>query len=286
MRGRKIEFGLLNREWLWGKALLILLIWLPLVPGLSARDRAQEQAARIVGQIQRADYEGDRTALKRLYDELAPFAKNQDIAARVEYWRGFALWRRTINGFNDKVEPTALQEDLRQAIDEFDRAVKLDPDFVDAKIGKLSCLGLLAFATRQQDPGSTRVQQLIGETRQLWKDVEPAAQANPRFFWVIGPMVWNTPPERAGGQTKAIEGYEKGLDAMRNHKAVTKNPLEPSWGEPELLMSLAWSNLNRTTPDVKVAEQYAQSALDLVPDWHYVRDILMPQIQNAKKKQG
>src|SRR5580658_3570315 len=49
-------------------------------------------------------------------------------------------------------------------------------------------------------------------------------------------------------------------------------------------MSLAWSNLNRTMPDLSAAEQDAQAALKLVPYWHYVRDILMPQIRAAQAK--
>src|SRR2546430_8743373 len=40
------------------------------------------QAQRIVSQIQRADYEGDRTALKKYYDELTPFLENKELAAR------------------------------------------------------------------------------------------------------------------------------------------------------------------------------------------------------------
>jgi hypothetical protein len=47
-------------------------------------------------------------------------------------------------------------------------------------------------------------------------------------------------------------------------------------------MNLAWSNLSRTTPDLRAAEQYAQAALKMVPYWDYVRDILTPQIQAAK----
>jgi hypothetical protein len=47
-------------------------------------------------------------------------------------------------------------------------------------------------------------------------------------------------------------------------------------------MNLAWSNLHKTAPDIPAAKQYAASALQLVPYWHYVRDILVPQIQNAK----
>jgi hypothetical protein len=74
------------------------------------------------------------------------------------------------------------------------------------------------------------------------------------------------------------------LEAVRNQKGNASDPLEPSWGEPELLMSLAWSNLNRTTPDLNAAEQDAQAALKIVPYWHYVRDILMPQIRAAQAK--
>jgi hypothetical protein len=74
------------------------------------------------------------------------------------------------------------------------------------------------------------------------------------------------------------------LEALRNQKRGVVDPLEPSWGEPEFLMNLAWSNLNRTTPDLKAADQYVQAALKLVPYSHYVRDILMPQIQAAEAK--
>jgi hypothetical protein len=49
-------------------------------------------------------------------------------------------------------------------------------------------------------------------------------------------------------------------------------------------MNLAWSNLNRSTPDLKAAEEDAQAALKLIPYWHYVRDILMPQIRAAQAK--
>jgi uncharacterized protein YciI len=74
------------------------------------------------------------------------------------------------------------------------------------------------------------------------------------------------------------------LEAVRNQKRDVVDPLEPSWGEPELLMSLAWSNLNRTAPDLNAAEQGAQAALKMVPYWHYVRDILMPQIRAGQAK--
>ena len=54
------------------------------VSGQSAR----ETVVKIVAQIQRADYEGDRAALKRLYGELTPFVEDKELASRVRYWPG------------------------------------------------------------------------------------------------------------------------------------------------------------------------------------------------------
>ena len=152
---------------------------------------------------------------------------------------------------------------------------------MEPKIGAGSSLGYLMFLHRK-DP--TLMQELLQQASPLLKESLATAPDNPRLHWVLGPIRWSSPPERGGGQDKAFEIYNKGLEALRNQKRGVIDPLEPSWGEPELLMNLAWSNLNRTTPDLKAADQYAQAALKLVPYWHYVRDILMPQIQAAEAK--
>jgi len=239
---------------------------------------ARQKVIDIVAQIQRADYEGDRAALKRLYEELAPFADDQDLASRVRDWRGFALWRRALNGFNESADPKELEHDLKQAVDEFDAAVSKDPGFVDAKVGAVSCLSNLLFLN-QSNPA--RVQELVAQGVPRSKEAQAAAPENPRLLWVLGANRWVAPAERGGGQDKAMETYQKGLEAARKQKGSVADPLEPSWGEPELLTNLAWANLHRTTPDLNAAEQYARSALELVPYWHYVRDILIPQINAA-----
>jgi hypothetical protein len=63
------------------------------------------------------------------------------------------------------------------------------------------------------------------------------------------------------------------------------DPLEPSWGKPDLMMSLAYSYLYEKDRDVDSAERNARSALELVPNWYYVRDILLHQILTAKEKE-
>src|SRR6202451_2026401 len=81
-------------------------------------DTSRDSIIRIMNQIQRADYEGDRTALKRLHDELTPIPEDNKLTSRVLYWRGFAMWRRAIHGFNETPTPEDLEEDLTQAVTE------------------------------------------------------------------------------------------------------------------------------------------------------------------------
>jgi hypothetical protein len=243
-------------------------------------DDAREQAARIIAQIQRADYEGDRAAMQRGFDELRPFVEDQKLASRVRYWRGFAQWRRAINGFNDTVDPKELEQNLNSALDEFKIAMEKDPTFVDAKVGAISCLGFLAFMNRKDQ---TCAKELVGKILPLVKEADEMAPDNPRLIWVHGPILWNSPPERGGGQDKAIQNYQRGLEACSKIR-TSDDPLEPSWGKPELMMSLAYCYLNADSVDLSAAEGYARNALEIVPYWHYVREILLPQIVAAKAK--
>lgn len=203
--------------------ILAILIFAPgTVKATPAADPSREQVVRIVNQIKRADYEGDRVALQRLRIQLTPFVVKKGLSSRVRYWRGFALWRRAINGFNDHVDPKDLQADLMQALDEFDDAVAKDPNFVDAKIAALGCAGYLAFGTGEKD--SQRVEQWIDKGRKLQAEAQGADPDNPRLMWVDGPGVWFTPADHGGGQAKAIEVYRKGLETIRRTKTASRDP--------------------------------------------------------------
>jgi hypothetical protein len=260
-------------------ALLAAFVSLSAIQTAGANDSVK-QVAPIVVQILYADYEGDRAAMQKGYDDLKPFLGDKELASRIRYWRGFAQWRRAINGFNDGVDPKELEQNLKDALDEFKIAMEQDPKFADAKVGTISCLGYLAFMNRKDQ---ARTKELVSQIMPLVKQADEMAPDNPRLIWVHGPILWNTPPERGGGQDKAIANYQRGLEVCSKTKA-SDDPLEPSWGKPELMMSLAYSYLNAKPSDVNAAERYARDAVEIVPYWHYVRDILLPQILAAKAK--
>lgn len=263
----------------WQKIVFFLIFW---IAAASASTAAPPEVLQAVEQIRKTDYEGDRAALKKLSELLAPYADDKNFGSRVRYWRGFALWRRSINGFNEKeIQEKDLEPDLRLAIDEFQKAAAQDPEFVDAKIAAMSCMGYVAYINREN---TERVKEFRTQAAPLKEELMKISPDNPRLIWVMGPWLWNTPVEKGGGQDKAIESYQKGLELIRNRKDIPNDPLEPNWGEPELLMNLAWSYSNQTQPDLEAAEKTARDALAIVPYWHYVRDILLPQINDAKAK--
>jgi hypothetical protein len=239
-------------------------------------DRAE--IAHLVSQIRRADYQGDRTTLKKAYDGLSAFLANNEFASRVRYWRGFALWRSAINAGNDSVDPQEMEQEFNQAADEFKDALAKDPGFVDAKVGMISCLGYIAYFHRKD---RERTQKLLDQIFPLVKEAKEAAPDNPRLIWVMGPILWYTPADRGGGLDKVIENYERGVEVCSKTKTPEDN-LEPSWGKPELMMSLAYTYLQKNPPNVEAAERHARGALELVPEWRYLKEILLPQIVAAK----
>ena len=245
---------------------------------LSGPNDARHSVTAIVQKIERADYEGDRAALKLLHDELAPFVADHELGARVLYWRGFSLWRRSLNGFNEDADRKELEDDLRQCVVDFKEAWARDPGLLDAKGGAASCLVNHSFLIMSSDRAGSR--QMFQESATLLDEALAGSPDNPRLLWVQGTNEFYG--RENGAQDRAIATYERGLALARKQKSGTADPLDPAWGEPELLMNLAFANLHKTAPDLDAANSYAQNALLLVPYWHYVRDILLVQIQKAR----
>jgi hypothetical protein len=246
----------------------------PAAPPPPPPETPHDAVVRIAARIRKADFEGDRERLTALFQEMEPFTEGP-LASRARYWRGFALWRRASNGFNDGVPNAELVEDLNGAIAEFQQSLSLDPAFVDAKIGEAGCVGSLAPAS----PTSERPQ-LLRRQWSLLLEAQKEAPENPRLAWVLGTAKWSAPAKQGGGQDQAFQTYREGLALAR--KQAVSDAADPAWGEAELLMSLAWACLNAKTPNLDAANHYSHAALNLAPDWRYVRDILMPQIEAAR----
>lgn len=241
--------------------------------------RVERQVEAAMRRILRADYEADQAVLRREFDALAKQVDSPTVGTEARYWRGFARWRAAINGFNDGMPREEMAEHTAAAADEFAAAVARDPDFADARAAMAICRATVLFSMQADPPDKDdRVRAYTADMKRAL-DEDPE---NPRTLWLVGGSYLWTPPEQGGGAARAIEVYEKGLAAARRPSASGASPLRPAWGEPELLMSIAYARLHQPAPDLDAAEKYATEALAQVPHWHYVRDILMKQIREAR----
>lgn len=243
---------------------------------------ASGDAARLgelVREVRAADYRGERAELRRLASSLDA-VQAPALAGPAAYWKGFALWRRAINGFNETPTPPDLRADLEGAVASFRVALDRQPGWVEPKIGISGCLMNLLYLARED---AAWRQELVDQFRPLWAETTTQGADNPRMLWLLGGMQFGAPPPWGGDAAKAIATLRKGLEAARREALGSAQgaAFAPNWGAAENLMNLAYIHSRGTGESKAVARAYAEGALAVAPDWHYVRDILLVQIDGV-----
>jgi hypothetical protein len=223
-----------------------------------------------------ADYHGDLAALARLRGRAAALAADPQLGYVARYWTGYASWRIAINGANAKMSQEDLHSHLARAAADFDAVVRERPDFVD---GYAAGAGVYAWLPWFFPEGSDARQHNLDRSRALLKRAREMAPDNPRVAWILGGVYLYAPPAMGGDPKRALEIYAHAIDVA---PATDPTSPLPDWGKPELLMSLAYAHLHGNPPKPDAAEREARDALALAPEWHYVRDVLLPQILQAR----
>jgi hypothetical protein len=235
---------------------------------------------RLVAAVQQADYRADLGQLRVLAAQIEPFTRDSALACAAHSWRGFAYWRRALNGANQPdADPAVIEQDFADAAAEFRRALALDSTDLEAQIGAGATLMSLGWF-RRRDP--VQAADLWREAQRLLDKAERRDPENPRLRFVSAGQVYWTPAEFGGDQERAIEMVNQGLERVRGTRPPA-DPLVPGWGEAELHMLAAFFHSDRATPDLVRAEHHARAALAFHPDWQYVRDILLPQITRRSR---
>lgn len=250
----------------------------------SGATRTEQRLTELVAQVRSADYRGDRAALARLDEELGRLDAGLLNDYR-DYWRGFALWRRVLNGFNEKPMPDDLAADAEKALARFKAALAAHPDWMEAQLAMVGLWGnQIYLAGSDADKRSA----VLAEAGPTFKLVMANAGENPRALWIRGGMEGWAPPPVGGDLAKAAATLRYGVACARREAIAHPNPpgWVPTWGGPENLMNLAYIYSRATPPDRAVALAYADGAATAVPEWHFVRDILIPQIEALPAEPG
>jgi len=243
----------------------------------AAEPSAKNKLITAKANLMDADYRGDLARLASLRAEIKPLSDDASLGYLADYWTGFASWRIAINGSNAQTPIDELKANLETAVADFESSFHKKEDFADAYASAASIHGWIAYLHRDD---AALMKSHIETSQRLLAKAEALEPSNPRVLWVRGGVFLFAPPAMGGSVERAIEIYQKQLEA--SGPLTPRSPL-PDWGKPEALMSLAFAQIMKSTPDLNAATDDARAALKLQPQWHYVRDILMPQIE-AKRK--
>lgn len=244
-----------------------LLIVLLLASTLSA-DLVKTKA-----RVMSADYRGDLEELARVRDELA-----EDKTYLGRYWSGFASWRIAINGANCGMKSEVLVKHLRTAATDFYASLRAKEDFADAYAAASLVNGWLATFT-MDDPLAMR--ERIALAQALIARGSALEPKNPRVLWTQAAFFLYSPKEQGGSVPRAIEVYQQMHDEAERRGTNAASPL-PDWGKAEALMSLGYAHMMQSDP--AKAREAAQAALKAQPEWSYVKNTLLPQIEEAERR--
>lgn len=217
-----------------------------------------------------ADYRADVPALDKYRQEAAALFDDASAGYLAHYWAGFANWRAALNGAFLKMDREEMKDRLDRALADFRASIRQKGDFADSYAAAASISGWRAAWEKEDAPA------FLAESRQLLARARELAPDNPRVLWVVGGIYLFAPPSFGGNKALAIETYRR-MAKMTGAESSSGSPL-PDWGRPEAFMSLAFSHLQLSPPDLAAAADEAHQALQLQPDWVYVRDQLLPQI--------
>lgn len=242
----------------------------------AAQESSTASLAGLIAQVRDADYRGDLTALEKLVARMEPYVRDPSLAGPARYWRGFALWRRALNAANDTTaDAFVIERDFRMSASEFEEALALDSTDVESRIGLLS--GLMNAAHFRYRRDAAEASRLMSRAMHEAERLLASAADNPRFVFVWAARLYWAPPDQGGDRTAAIRLIEQTLASTPASDAA-HDPLKPNWGIAELHMQAAFFLSSLRPPDLARAEDHARTALEMHPQWSYVKDNLLPSI--------
>jgi hypothetical protein len=237
-----------------------------------------QELAKVKASVMAADYKGDLKELARLRDELAKWPNERELAYLARYWSGFASWRMAMNGSNHDMKPDELSANLKSAATDFYASIRLKDDYADAYA---AAAGVNAWLAKAAMPDTVAVRERAFLAYALLSRATTLEPKNPRVLWIRGGFLQFAP---GGSIPRAIEVYQQQLEEAQRRGSDASSPF-PDWGKPEALMSLSYAHFAQTPADLAKAHDEAASALEVVPEWSYVRDNLLPMI-DAKVKES
>jgi tetratricopeptide (TPR) repeat protein len=197
---------------------------------------------------------------------LSPFTSVGDHQTLTEYYMGYIDYQRgvVIYRANEEMAKTYLDS----AIEHLENAIRKDDTFAEAHALLSSCYGIeISFSSLKAIWLGPKSGSQMGKARGL-------APENPRVALLGAIGTYNTPGLFGGGKEKGL-GELKKADSLFAQWKITDS-LQPDWGKEQVQAWIGLAYLDQK--DTVLARKAFEKALEINPDYGWVRRVLMPRV--------
>jgi tetratricopeptide (TPR) repeat protein len=239
------------------------------------QDRGGEQtivqAKRLLA---RAVNEAKRDLFVQAKTMLEPLANNENNGSLAHYYLGYIGYQMGV--VVERMDKERAVAYLDTAVEHLEAAIQKDERLAEAYALLSSCYGIkISFSPLKGIILGPKSGSLMGKAKSL-------APENPRVALLDAIGTYNTPAIFGGGKDKGFAGFKKAAELFDRWKDA--DSLQPSWGREEVYAWVGIAHLDRNEPIM--ARRAFEKALEINPDYGWVKWVLMPRVaaQEGKKE--
>ncbi len=203
------------------------------------------------------------------FERLLP---GENYAWLIHYYVGFADYR-LISYYFSKNQQDRAERFIEDGIDHLKKSVELKEDFAEAHSLLSSIYGNKIAVSPMK---AITLGPKSGSAMSKAVKIDPD---NPRTHLIAGQSAYFTPKLFGGGKDKAKAELEKSIQLFKTFKVAS--PLYPEWGHEEAYSWLGLVYADQENFETAVINY--QHALEINPDYGWVKFVLLPQ---AEKQLG
>ncbi len=261
------------------KILLFLLVQL-LIMGTSAKtciggsppDSVKQDFLIQKAQLDSAITHGSKQEIEESRKKFAELAENEQYKVQSLYYMAYAEYRLSslFSEMNDNEKENLLDSSIKK----LKNVVELNPGYAEGWALLGNCYGMKATGMISGMRYGPKSERAIEKALNL-------APENPRINLIYGISLFYKPGIFGGSNEKAMNTFRQTADLFKEYK--NEDQLSPGWGEAENYAWLAQTYLKKE--DFQQARAAYKKALSIEPDYYWIKEILLPELEKIPKKE-